>query len=126
MAKKAVVGNFGKGIRSDCKVTLELTDKGGIEIELLSKIELYFGDAIRTITRDELEFFNVKNAKIKIDEEFNPYRNIAKNMNIDKKINFSLWKTIFDGLLSFFNNNISLSYEKINTDKEFFIINIQK
>ena len=73
-----------------------------------------------------IEEFSKQNAKIKIDEDSNPYRSIAKNMNIDKKINFSLWKPIFDGLLSFFNNNISLSYEKINTDKEFFIINIQK
>ncbi len=68
MTKTAVAGNFGKDIRSDCMVTLELAEKGGIDIELISKVKLYFGESITAFARKELEFFGVENAKIKIED----------------------------------------------------------
>ncbi len=68
MAKTKTAGNYGKDIRSDCKVTLELTKSGGVKIELISKIKEYFGDNIISLAKDELKFFDVKNAKMKIED----------------------------------------------------------
>lgn len=68
MAKISTAGNYGKEIRSDCKVTLELTKSGGLKIELISKIKEYFGDQIVTLAKKELEFFDIKNAKVLIED----------------------------------------------------------
>jgi len=69
MAKIASAGNYGPKIRSDCMVTIELTDSGGVHIELISKVKDFFGDHIITLAQDELKFFGVKNAKLKIEDQ---------------------------------------------------------
>jgi citrate lyase subunit beta/citryl-CoA lyase len=68
MAKTATAGNYDKSIRSDCKVTLELTKSGGIQIDLISKIIDYFGDSIMALTKAELSFFGIENAVIRIED----------------------------------------------------------
>jgi len=61
-------GNKGKGIRSDCFVTLEITQSEGIDIELISKVQTLFGDSILKLCKEELDFFGIKNCKIKIED----------------------------------------------------------
>jgi len=68
MSKTASAGNKGKGIRSDCFVSLELTDKDGIQVELESKVVVMYGDSIRRQTAETLAFFGIKNARIKIED----------------------------------------------------------
>jgi len=68
MAKTATAGNKGKSIRSDCFVTLEITKSGGIDIDLQSKVKTLFGDSIIELCKKELEFFGIKNCKIKIED----------------------------------------------------------
>ncbi|MBN2018385.1 MAG: HpcH/HpaI aldolase/citrate lyase family protein [Candidatus Cloacimonetes bacterium] len=68
MAKIASAGNYGPKIRSDCLVTIELTDSG-LDIELISKIKDFFGDHIIALAQDVLNFFGIKNAKIKIEDQ---------------------------------------------------------
>ena len=68
MQKTATAGNKGKGVRSDCFVTLELTDSGGINIELISKVKALFGDKITALCREELEFFGVKNCNLLVED----------------------------------------------------------
>ena len=68
MSKVATAGNYGKKIRSDCKVTLELKASGGIQVDLNSKVEAYFGEKIISLAKDELKFFGVKNARITIED----------------------------------------------------------
>ena len=68
MAKISSAGNYGKEIRSDCKVTIELTKSGGLKIDLISKVKEYFGDQIISLAKDELKFFNIKNCKITIED----------------------------------------------------------
>lgn len=68
MAKTKTAGNYGKEIRSDCKVTLEFTKSGGMKIELISKVKEYFGDQIISLIKDELKFFDIKNCRIKIED----------------------------------------------------------
>jgi len=68
MAKIASAGNYGPRIRSDCMVTIELTNGGGIQIELVSKVKNYFGNHIISLAQDELAFFRIENAKVKIED----------------------------------------------------------
>ena len=40
--KAATAGNRGKGVKSDCFVSLELTESGGIDLLLKSKVDVMF------------------------------------------------------------------------------------
>ena len=68
LGKTGTAGNRGKGIRSDCFVTLELTEKGGFEIELTSKVKKLYGDSIVQLCEEELHFFGVENARVQIED----------------------------------------------------------
>lgn len=68
MAKTGTAGNYGKAIRSDCKVTIELTKSGGLKIDLISKVKEYFEDQIISLVKDEFKFFCIKNAEILIED----------------------------------------------------------
>ncbi|MCD4820010.1 MAG: HpcH/HpaI aldolase/citrate lyase family protein [Candidatus Cloacimonetes bacterium] len=68
MAKIGTAGNYGRSIRSDCKVTIELTQSDGLKIELISKVKDYFEESIVALAKKELEFFGIKNAKILIED----------------------------------------------------------
>ena len=65
---KTVIGNRGKKVRSDCYVELELLEEGGIELELNSKVESMFGKANRKLIREVFDFFNIKHAKLYVEE----------------------------------------------------------
>ncbi len=56
------------GTRSDCFVSLELTKTGGINIEVRSKVKSLYGDSIENLCREELIFFGIDNADVKIDD----------------------------------------------------------
>jgi len=68
MAKIGTAGNYGKSIRSDCKVSIELTKNGGIKIDLISKVKDYFEDSLLKLIKAELDFFGIKNAKLKLED----------------------------------------------------------
>ena len=68
MSNKAVAGNRGDDIRSDCYVELELTKNKGIQIDLQSKVKTLFGDSIIELCKKELKFFGIKNCIIKIED----------------------------------------------------------
>ncbi len=62
--KIAQAGSLGPKTRSDCEIILELTQSGGIKIDLKSKVNVLFGDSIKELINDELKFFGITNAKI--------------------------------------------------------------
>jgi citrate lyase subunit beta/citryl-CoA lyase len=64
----AITGNAGPGIRSDCQVTLELKETGGINIELASKVEALYGRSIKELAKEILDFFDIKHASVRIDD----------------------------------------------------------
>ena len=68
MSTIAQVGNKGKGVRSDCFITLEITKSGGVDFTLESKVKVMYGKDIEKLTRDVLAFFSIKNAKIKVED----------------------------------------------------------
>lgn len=66
--KKASAGNHGDRVRSDCWVSLELTNSGGIQISLKSKVKALFGEAIEKQAEEMLAFFDIKNANLEIED----------------------------------------------------------
>ncbi|HPT03655.1 MAG TPA: aldolase/citrate lyase family protein [Bacteroidales bacterium] len=64
----AIAGNKGKGIRSDCHVTLELTSSGGVDIKLESKVKALYGQAITAKAKEILDFFGISNCKLLIED----------------------------------------------------------
>lgn len=66
MKKIATAGNKGQRVRSDCFVTLELTEKGGLEIDIQSKVMAMFGKDIKKLALDVLTFFEINNARLNI------------------------------------------------------------
>ncbi len=68
MQRKAIAGNAGDRIRSDCKVTLELRDKGGMEIVLKSKVESMFGSQIREQVLEVLKVLEVDHASVTLED----------------------------------------------------------
>jgi len=62
-------GNDGKLVKSDCSVKIKLTKSGGISINLTSKVKTYFGNSIIELCKKELEYFDIKNAEVEINDK---------------------------------------------------------
>jgi len=67
--KVATAGNIGKKVRSDCFVTLELKDSGGIVIDQISKVSVMYGAQNEKLCKDILAFFGVENAVLKLEDK---------------------------------------------------------
>ncbi len=65
----AEAGNNGEKVRSDCYITLELTSEGGINTELISKVEALYGDSILILCKDMFRFFGIENARLKVEDK---------------------------------------------------------
>src|SRR5438105_11468816 len=65
----AEAGHWGKDVRSDLHVSVEPRQSGGLEITLESRVAPYYGDAIRTQTRQVLETLGVKHALVSVHDE---------------------------------------------------------
>lgn len=66
--KIATAGNAGPKVRSDCFVTLELKDSGGVQIDLKSKVKVLYGDSIVKLCSDVLAFYDIKNAHLQLED----------------------------------------------------------
>ena len=68
MKLKASAGKRGDKVRSDCYIEIELKDKGGIEIDLKSKVAPLYGKSIEELILSMCKFFRIKNASILIED----------------------------------------------------------
>ena len=68
MGEIITTGNKGKGIRSDCFVTFQLTDEGGIKLTVDSKVAVMYGEDIRQQAISILNSFSIRNAEVKIED----------------------------------------------------------
>lgn len=68
MGKTGIAGNTGDSVRSDCLVSLELRESGGLNIDLKSKVAPLYGDAIRQLCQQELNFLGIDHAGLFIDD----------------------------------------------------------
>jgi len=64
--KIAFAGNKGDTIRSDCYVSLELTKKDGIQIDIQSKVSAMYGKSIHQQASEILEFYKIEHAQLSI------------------------------------------------------------
>jgi citrate lyase subunit beta/citryl-CoA lyase len=62
-------GNQGEKVRSDCYLELELKSEGGIQVELKSKVSSLYGNSIKKLCLDSLDYFGITNAKINIIDQ---------------------------------------------------------
>jgi citrate lyase subunit beta / citryl-CoA lyase len=62
-------GHSGADIRSDLHVRIEPRERGGIDIELESRVKPYYGDSIRRQAEDVLEALGVQHARVQIHDE---------------------------------------------------------
>ncbi len=67
--KIGTAGNADPKTKSDCFVSFEVTNSGGIEIELKSKVMPMYGEAIRKLASEVLDFYEIKNAKLSIQDK---------------------------------------------------------
>ncbi len=66
--KFASAGNRGDEVRSDCWVRLQLTDSGGINLNLKSKVDVLYGDSMRKLVVDMMKFFEIDHAEIELED----------------------------------------------------------
>jgi|SRR5579864_149118 len=62
-------GHCGAEIRSDLRVRLEPRERGGLEIQIASRVEVYYGDLIRRQAEEVLEALGVRHAHVEIHDE---------------------------------------------------------
>ena len=67
--RRGEAGRAGSDVRSDLHVAFEERSSGGIEIDLRSRVDLYYGDSIRRQVRDVLHSLEVHNAHVTIVDE---------------------------------------------------------
>ncbi len=68
MGDKTSVGNRGKSAGSDCYIELELTNSGGIQLELKSKVKALFGAKIEALCLDILRCFEIEHGKVYLED----------------------------------------------------------
>jgi citrate lyase subunit beta/citryl-CoA lyase len=68
MSGTGEAGRRGETIRSDVWVGIALRKTGGIDLELRSRVEPYFGEAIRRQVEDVLETLGVLHARVEVED----------------------------------------------------------
>lgn len=66
--KISVAGIKGDKVRSDCHITLELKNSGGLHINVVSKVKAMYGKSIETLCRQELQFFGIEHANLLVED----------------------------------------------------------
>jgi citrate lyase subunit beta / citryl-CoA lyase len=67
--RRGEAGRAGKDVRSDLRVIFEERNAGGIEVELQSRVDLYYGEAIRIQATSVLHALGVSHAYVQIVDE---------------------------------------------------------
>ena len=67
--KQGEAGRAGGDVRSDARVLVEERASGGIQVELQSRVALYYGDDIRNQAREVLRSLGVEHALVSIVDE---------------------------------------------------------
>jgi len=64
----AEAGRRGPDVRSDCWVRITSASAGGVDLKLVSKVEVMYGDAIRRLVRDVLTALGVPHATVEMED----------------------------------------------------------
>jgi len=63
-----MIGNKGKSVRSDCSISLECTDSGGINLQIDSRVKALFGKQIEMLVHEMFTFYDLKNVSLLIED----------------------------------------------------------
>lgn len=69
LVRRSEAGRAGGDVRSDLHVSFEARSSGGIEVDLCSRVALYYGDNIRRQVGDVLRALGVEHAHVSIVDE---------------------------------------------------------
>ena len=69
VVRRGEAGRAGSDVRSDLHVSFEQRSSGGIDIQLRSRVDLYYGEVIRQQVREVLGALGVEHAHIEIVDE---------------------------------------------------------
>ncbi len=67
--RRGEAGRAGSDVRSDLRVIFEERHAGGIEVELQSRVDLYYGEAIRLQVANVLHALGVSDGRVEIVDE---------------------------------------------------------
>ena len=67
--RRGEAGRAGADVRSDLRVRFEERSAGGIEVELQSRVDLYYGEAIRAQAADVLHALGISHARVQLVDE---------------------------------------------------------
>ena len=67
--RRGEAGRAGSDVRSDLHVTFDERKRGGIEVELQSRVDLYYGEAIRLQATNVLHALGISHALVRITDE---------------------------------------------------------
>lgn len=65
---KAIAGNAGPKVRSDCQASIEIKKSGGLKILINSKVKALYGDQIFKLCKKILDFYEIKNAEFVLED----------------------------------------------------------
>ncbi len=68
MAATGQAGRRGDGVRSDCWISVEIRDSGGIVIDQKSKVDVMYGDSIRSSITEGMKTLGVEHAAVEVDD----------------------------------------------------------
>ena len=68
MNRTAEAGRRGEAVRSDCWVRVEPKTRGGLKLEVTTKVEAMYGDAVRATCRRALEALGVRHAAVAVED----------------------------------------------------------
>src|SRR5581483_10152948 len=66
---RSEAGRQGKDVRSDLHVSFEPRSSGGIEIDLQSRVAIYYGENIRNQAKEVLAQLGIEHGYLKITDE---------------------------------------------------------
>lgn len=66
--KNFTAGNKGEKVRSDCFISLQLRESGGIEINLSSKVNSIYGNHIKLFCNEIFDYFDIDHAFLNIED----------------------------------------------------------
>jgi citrate lyase subunit beta/citryl-CoA lyase len=66
--KKSSAGKRGDSVRSDCYFEIELSNSGGIKIDLKSKVDVMYGESIKQMILNMSKYFGLKDVKILLED----------------------------------------------------------
>jgi citrate lyase subunit beta/citryl-CoA lyase len=69
MAQRGEAGRRGSDVRSDCWIAVELRDGGGLELEVVSKVEPLFGGDIRRQVTEGCAALGIRDATVKVEDQ---------------------------------------------------------